>query len=272
MPTSVRSVPKQNESVIKATGIVVTREHRNIIDGITLHVEEGQRWVVLGPNGCGKTTLLKVLSLYLHPSRGDIAVLGRSLGTFDIRTVRPRIAYASASLATELRPALTALEVVMIAKNGALEPWWHEYDGADRARATGCLRRMDVESHASRPFGSLSSGEQQRVLLARSLMNDPVCLLLDEPSARLDLGGREHLVRILDGFARDNPNLPSVIVTHHVDEIPVSTTHALVMKEGRAVASGAVDDVVTSANLSDCFGVNLEVSRRPNGRFTAFAR
>ena len=251
---------------------MVIRELRNIVDGVSLRVDAGQRWVVLGPNGCGKTTLLKVLSLYLHPSRGDIAVLGRSLGTFDIRTVRPRIAYASASLATDLRPALTSLEVVMIAKNGALEPWWHEYDSADRARALACLRRMGMADHATRPFGSLSSGEQQRVLLARSLMNDPICLLLDEPSARLDLGGREHLVRILDGFANDNPALPSVIVTHHVDEIPVSTTHVLMMRDGATTVAGPVADVLTSANLSGCFGMDLEVSRRPNGRFTAFAR
>ncbi|MEY4031463.1 MAG: hypothetical protein RL573_374 [Actinomycetota bacterium] len=272
MPTSVRSVPKQTESIIRATDIVVTRGLRNIVDGISLRVDAGQRWVILGPNGCGKTTLLKVLSLYLHPSRGDIEVLGRSLGTFDIRPVRPRIAYASASLATELRPALTALEVVMIAKNGALEPWWHDYDDADRDRARECLRRLTVEDHADRPFGSLSSGEQQRVLLARSLMNDPVCLLLDEPSARLDLGGREHLVRILDAFARDNASLPSVIVTHHVDEIPVSTTHTLMMRDGQSIAAGPISEVLTSANLSECFGMDLEVSRRPNGRFTAFAR
>ena len=131
-----------------------------------------------------------------------------------------------------------------------------------------CIR----DSHADRPFGSLSSGEQQRVLLARSLMNDPICLLLDEPSARLDLGGREHLVRILDAFARDNASLPSVIVTHHVDEIPVSTTHVLMMRDGQSIAAGPINEVLTSANLSECFGMDLEVSRRPNGRFTAFAR
>ena len=272
MPSSVSTVPKQNDSVLAATGITVTRDARNIVDGVTLRVNAGERWVVLGPNGCGKTTLLKVLSLYLHPSHGDIAVLGRSLGTFDVRPVRSRIAYASASLATELRPALTALEVVMTAKNGALETWWHEYDDADRLRARDCLQRMSVGPLENRAFGALSSGEQQRVLLARSLMNDPVCLLLDEPSARLDLGGREHLVRILDRFAGDNPMFPSVIVTHHVDEIPVSTTHAMLMRQGRAVAAGPLPGVLTSRNLSECFGMDLDVSRRGNGRFTAFAR
>ena len=265
-------MPGKQQPVIELSGVSVTRAGRDIVHDVSMRVHEGQRWVILGPNGCGKTTLLKVMSLYLHPSRGDIAVLGRSLGTFDIRPVRPRIAYASASLGGDLRPALASLEVVMTAKNGALETWWHEYDDADRQRALECLGRMGVQDHAGRPIGSLSSGEQQRVLLARSLMTDPFCLLLDEPSARLDLGGREQLVRILDGFAAENPALPTVIVTHHVDEIPVSTTHCMLLRDGGVIASGQVDDVLSAANLSACFGMDLEVMRRPNGRLSAWAR
>ena len=265
-------MPDTDAPILLAKGLTVVRNGRNIIDGIDLRVESGQHWVVLGPNGCGKTTLLRTLSLSLHPSRGTVAVTGHELGTFDVRTLRPRIAYVSASLAAELRPALTALETVMTAKNGALEPWWHEYTDADRARAAGCLDRMGVAALASRPLGSLSSGEQQRVLLARALMNDPVVVLLDEPSARLDLGGREELVRTLDGFARDNPSLPTVIVTHHVDEIPLSTTHVLLMREGRPVGMGALDTVLDAEGLARCFGMDLVVERRPNGRFTAWAR
>ena len=265
-------MPGKQQPVIELSGVSVTRAGRDIVNDVSMSVHEGQRWVILGPNGCGKTTLLKVMSLYLHPSRGDIAVLGRSLGTFDIRPVRPRIAYASASLGGDLRPALTSLEVVMTAKNGALETWWHEYDDTDSRRALECLGRMGVRDHAGRPIGSLSSGEQQRVLLARSLMTDPFCLLLDEPSARLDLGGREQLVRILDGFAAENPALPTVIVTHHVDEIPVTSTHCMLMRDGGVIASGQVDEVLTADNLSACFGMDLEVMRRPNGRLSAWAR
>lgn len=259
------------DCVLRATGVIVSRDGRDILQAVDLMISAGQRWVILGPNGCGKTTLLRTLSLYLHPSSGTVSVLGRDLGTFDIRPVRPRIAYVSASLASDLRPALTAQEVVMTAKNGALEPWWHEYSAADRQKALECLGRMGVGQCAARPLGSLSSGEQQRVLLARSLMTDPIAVLLDEPSARLDLGGREHLVGILDSFAEANPELPTVIVTHHVDEIPVSTTHAMLMRDGLAVAQGQVDDVLDSARLSECFGMHLAVDRRTNGRFTAWA-
>lgn len=260
------------DCILRARGVTVTRAGRDIVDCVDLEVRAGERWVILGPNGCGKTTLLRTMSLYLHPSRGEIAVLGRALGTFDIRPVRPRIAYVSASLATELRPALTAEETVMTGKNGALETWWHEYSDADRARARDCLDRMGVGALAERPLGSLSSGEQQRVLLARSLMTDPIAVLLDEPSARLDLGGREQLVAVLDSFAQGNPDLPTVIVTHHVDEIPVSTTHAMLMRDGRCVALGPVADVLGPGTLSQCFGLDLAVERRPNGRFTAWAR
>ena len=257
--------------VIEIRDATVIRDGREILSAASLSVAAGDRWVVLGSNGCGKTTMLKVMSLWMHPSSGDVLVGGMALGTFDIRPVRPRLAYVSASLASELRPALSALEAVMSAKNGALEIWWHEYDDADRERALECLVRMGVAPHADRTIGSLSSGELQRVLLARALMTDPIAVLLDEPSARLDLAGREQLVRILDDFSRDNPSLPVVLVTHHVDEIPVSTTHCALVRDGSVVARGALANTLTSANISDCFGMNLVVENRPNGRLGAYA-
>jgi iron complex transport system ATP-binding protein len=211
------------------------------------------------------------MSLYLHPSKGDVRINGHALGTFDIRPVRPRLAYVSASLASELRPALTALEIVMSAKNGALEVWWHEYDEADKHKARECLARMGVAQHANTPLGALSSGEQQRVLLSRALMTDPIAILLDEPSARLDLGGREQLVQILDEFSRENQTLPSVVVTHHVDEIPASTTHCALMRDGVLIASGPLNETLTSEILTATFGMNLVIERRPNGRLGAYA-
>lgn len=257
--------------VIDVDGVSIIHGTRATVNNVSLTIQPQDRWVILGPNGCGKTTLLRVMSLYLHPSKGDIRINGQSLGSFDIRPIRPRLAYVSASLATELRPALTSLEIVMSAKNGALEVWWHEYDEHDRQKARKCLARMDVERHADTPIGALSSGEQQRVLLARALMTDPIAILLDEPSARLDLGGREYLVRILDEFSRENPQLPSVVVTHHVDEIPASTTHCALMREGNMIAAGPLHETLTSENLTKTFGMSLIVERRPNGRLGAYA-
>ena len=266
-PMSERTV----EPTILLNQVSVLRQSRKIVNNITLALNPGQHWVILGANGCGKTTLLKVMSLYLHPSDGDTYINGQKLGSFDVRKVRPQIAYSSASLFADLRPGLSVEDVVVTAKYGALEPWWHEYTADDRTRARECLRQMSIDDMASRALGSLSSGEQQRVLLARTLMNDPIAVLLDEPSARLDLGGREQLVSLLDVFAQQNPQLPTAIVTHHVDEIPTSTTHVLMMRDGSAIAQGEISSVLTSAHLSATFGIDLHVEKRPTGRYSAYA-
>lgn len=260
-----------SDPTIVIDGVTVTREQRAIVNNIAVSIAQGERWVILGPNGCGKTTLLRIMALYLHPSSGNVYVNGMRLGKMDVRKVRSRIAYSSASLASELRPALSVSDVVMTAKYGALEPWWHEYTSADRSRALECLERVNVAHFAERTFGSLSSGEQQRVLLARALMNDPIVLLLDEPSARLDLGGREQLVQILEEFATSNPQLPTVLVTHHVDEIPRCSTHLLLMRDGAAVASGSLSSTLTGENLSTAFGLPLHVEQRVTGRYSAYA-
>jgi iron complex transport system ATP-binding protein len=251
--------------------IVFERDGRRILDDVSLRVPADEHWVVLGANGSGKTTLLRIAAMYEHPSAGDVRVLGEVLGRTDVRRLRRRIGYASAKLATELRDALTAADVVMTAKYAALEPWWHTYDDADRARARDCLGRMGVGSMAERSMGTLSSGEQQRVLLARTLMNDPAVILLDEPSARLDLGGREQLVGALAELA-GHADAPFVLVTHHVDEIPAGVSHALLLRDGRPVAQGPIDEALTAETLSDCFGMPLALERRPDGRLAAWAR
>lgn len=273
MPTTVTLMSEKQSApaVIQTSEVSLERDGHTILDSVSLTISQGERWVILGANGCGKTSLLRILSLYLHPSRGDIFINGRALGTFDIRQIRHRLAYMSASLATDLRPDLTARDVVMTARYGALETWWNDYTDADRSRAHRCLEQMGVDQFAHRAIGSLSSGEQQRILLARVLMCDPIAILLDEPSARLDLGGREQLVHLLGTFAFDNPELPSVLVTHHVDEIPTSTTHCALLREGRLLTSGPLLDTLTSDALSECFAVPLVVEQRANGRLSAYA-
>jgi len=216
--------------------------------------------------------LLRIAAMYEHPSSGTVRVLGEELGHTDARVLRRRVGYISAALAAQFRPGLSARDVVMTARYAALEPWWHRYDDADRARATICLDRMDVAHLAARSLGTLSSGEQQRVFLARTLMNDPGVILLDEPSARLDLRGREQLVAALDDVAADPDAPPFVLVTHHVEEVPVGMTHALLLRDGVAIEQGPIDVVMTDANLSTCFDLALQVERRPDGRLTAWAR
>lgn len=248
------------------------RDGTRILCDVSLHVGADERWVMVGANGSGKSTLLRIAAAYEHPTRGTVTILGETIGRTDVRVLRRRVGYNSAGLAADLRPGLTAVDAVKTAKYAALEPWWHQYTEQDRRRAVDCLDRMGVGALADRTLATLSTGERQRVLLARTLMNDPGVILLDEPSAGLDLGGREQLVAALAELAADPAGPPFVLVTHHVDEIPAGTTHALLLRGGRAVAQGALDEALTSRTLSDCFGMPLVLERRPDGRFTAWAR
>ena len=257
---------------LSLSDIVVERDHRRILDAVTFEVRTGENWLVLGANGSGKTTLLRIAAMYDHPTSGTVRVLGEQLGRTDVRQLRRRVGYASAALADQFRPALTALDVVVTAKYAALEPWWHRYDDDDRARAAACLERMGVRRLADRTLATLSSGERQRVYLARTLMNDPGVVLLDEPSARLDLGGREQLVAALAELMEQPASPPLVLVTHHVDEVPQGLTHALLLRDGAPVAQGPLDEALTADALSECFGLELTLERRPDGRFSAWAR
>jgi iron complex transport system ATP-binding protein len=250
--------------------IVMRRDGTTILDGITVRVEHDERWIVLGANGSGKTSLMRIMALQDHPTSGEVEVLGQRLGRTDIRELRQHIGYASAALADQLRRDLVAHDVVKTARFGALEPWWHRYGPDDDRRADECLTQLGVGHHRDRRFGSLSSGEQQRVLLARALMNHPAVVLLDEPSARLDLGGREQLVTTLSEMARDESGPPFVMVTHHVDEIPVGVTHMAMLAAGRLLASGPIDDVLGSETLSECFQTPLRLEHRVDGRYSAW--
>jgi iron complex transport system ATP-binding protein len=253
---------------LEQVGLV--RDGTTILDGVDWTVEVDERWVVLGANGSGKTSLVRICSLWLHPSEGTVEVLGERLGRTDVRRLRERIGLAGAGLADQLRPRITAREVVMTARYGALEPWWHDYDATDRERAALLLGQLGVGFACDRAFGTLSSGERQRVLLARTLMNDPGLVLLDEPAAGLDLPGREQLVAALGGLAADPTGVPTVLVTHHVEEIPPRFTHLLLLRDGCVHASGPLGETLTAEALSSCFGMSLVLDRDPrSGRFAA---
>jgi iron complex transport system ATP-binding protein len=248
-------------AVLQLDDVSIRRDGRPILADVEWSVGAGERWVVIGPNGSGKTTLLQIAGARLHPSTGMVEILGERLGVSDWREVRARVGFVSGSVVRSLRPSLDALDIVVTGRYGALEPWWHTYTDADRARALELMALTGVAGLADRPFGVISEGERQQVLLARLLMGEPGLLLLDEPFAGLDLGARERLLARLAGLAADPATPPIVLVTHHVEEIPPGTTHALVLGGGRVVASGPIEDALTTESLSTAFDFPIELGR-----------
>ncbi|HEX4162951.1 MAG TPA: ATP-binding cassette domain-containing protein [Acidimicrobiales bacterium] len=240
-------------------GVTVRREGVPVLNGVDWQVNRGERWVVLGPNGSGKTTMLQVAGARLWPTSGRVEVLGSELGRVDVRTLRPRVALVSGSVTRQLRADVTAREVVASGRYGALETWWHTYAAADWEKADLLLAQGGVRGVADRSFGVISEGERQQVLLARALMSEPELVLLDEPFAGLDLGARERLLLRLRTLASDAGSPPVVLVTHHCEEIPPGFTHAGLMRAGRLISAGPLGDVITSQHVSACFDVDVAV-------------
>jgi iron complex transport system ATP-binding protein len=256
--------------VVDLAGVTIVRGGSTLVDDVTWRVDESDRWVVIGPNGAGKTTLLQVLAAQIHPTSGVAGLLGEVLGTVDVFELRPRIGLTSAALAERIPRGERVHDVVVSASYAVLGRWREEYDGLDHERATELLTQMRVDSLAGRTFGTLSEGERKRVQIARALMTDPELLLLDEPAAGLDLAGREALVRSLSELALDEYAPATVLVTHHVEEIPEGITHALLLRGGRVVAAGELRDTLTADNLSATFDMPLELSES-DGRWVAKA-
>jgi iron complex transport system ATP-binding protein len=257
-----------SEPVLRLDGVGVRRSGRWIIESIDWTVRSGDRWVVVGPNGAGKTTLLAIASTYLWPTVGTVDVLGRRIGRVDARELRRRVGYVSAALGAQIDEDLRVVDVVVSARDAALAPWWSTFGDDDRALALGSLARMGCDQFAERSFGSLSSGERQRVQIARTLMTAPELLLLDEPAAGLDLGAREDLVERLAGLATAPSPAGIVLVTHHLEEIPPGFTHALVLADGRCVAAGPIESALTAATLSAAYGLELRLDAA-DGRYHA---
>lgn len=252
------------------SGVTVVRDGATLLHDVSWQVEEGERWAVLGPNGAGKTTLLAIAAAGLFPSAGSVELLGERFGEANLGELRPRIGLSSTALSDRVPPHEKAVDVVVTAAHGVIGRWAEAYDTSDVERATELLARVGLRAFATRRYGSLSEGERKRVLLARALMSDPELLLLDEPAAGLDLGAREALLRLLTRLATSAGPSPTVLVTHHVEEIPIGMTHALLLSRGRVVASGLIDEVLTGPLLSQAFGIPLQVAKA-EGRWMARA-
>ena len=263
--------PDLTDLVIRMDGVAVRRGPATLLREVDWRVELDERWVVLGPNGAGKTTLLRLAAAELHPTVGAVHVLGERIGRVNLAELRTRIGLTSAALGLRIPNDETVSDVVVSAGYGVLGRWREQYEGADTERAEYLLDAMGVRGLARRRYGTLSEGERKRTLIARALMTDPELLLLDEPAAGLDLGGREDLVARLTRLAADADAPASVLVTHHVEEIPVGYSHGLLLRDGAVVAAGLLDDVLTDANLTATFGLPLAVARR-RGRYTAWLR
>jgi iron complex transport system ATP-binding protein len=252
------------EALLSLTGVEVMREGRTILGPLDFAVNEGERWVILGPNGAGKTTLLQLLAALIHPTRGDVRILGERMGSVDVFELRPRIGFTSSAM-LELLPAdEKVIDVVLTSAYAIAGRWIEDYDLWDESRAKALLTTFGVRELGERTFGTLSEGEKKRVQISRALMADPEVLLLDEPAAGLDLGGREDILQRITSYTSDDNAPATIIVTHHIEEIPAGTTHALLLKNGKALYAGSISDVLTETNINEVFGVNISLTF--NGR------
>jgi iron complex transport system ATP-binding protein len=260
-----------SDEVLKLRGVSVRRETSLLLRNVDWTAHEHERWIVIGPNGAGKTTLLQVAATLLHPTEGTVEVLGERLGDVDVFELRPRIGLTSASLAERVPASEKVIDLVLTASYAILGRWKEEYESSDVTRAVELLDALGCAHLIRRRFATLSEGERKRVQIARAMMPDPEMLLLDEPAAGLDLGGREDLLRRLSVLAA-NPKAPMmVLVTHHVEEVPDGFTHAMLLRRGAVLTAGPIEEVFTAKNLSRCFGIPLQIERHEN-RWRAWAR
>lgn len=257
-------------AVVELADVRLVRGGTPLLDDITWQVDARDRWVIIGPNGAGKTTLMQILAGHLHPTSGTVELLGERLGRVDVFELRPRIGVSSAALGDRMPRGEAVRNVVVSAAYAVTGRWREDYDPMDFERAQELLVQLHVDHLADRTFGTLSEGERKRVQIARALMTDPELLLLDEPAAGLDVAGREALIRTLSELADDAYAPASVLVTHHVEEIPPGVTHALLLKQGRIVEAGPLPSTLTDESMSATFDLDLHLTHS-DGRWTVRA-
>ncbi|OIH92324.1 ABC transporter ATP-binding protein [Curtobacterium sp. MCBA15_001] len=253
--------------LVRAAGVRVTRSGRDLVHDVDLTIRRGEHWALLGPNGAGKSTLLTVLGATGHPSAGTVDVLGHRLGRVDVRALREHIGHVDPR--HRMQSPLSVTETVLTGLTGTTDLMlrW-EPSAADLARAAELVADVGLSARRDARWPVLSQGERGRTLIARALMPDPELLLLDEPATGLDVAAREHLLDTVDALRRRHPDLGSVMVTHHLEDLPTSTTHAMLLRDGAVVAQGPAATVITSEAVSHAFDFPLTIART-DGRWHA---
>ena len=257
--------------IVHLENVGVRRGATWLIHDINLTVESEERWVVIGANGAGKTTLLNVLSTQIFPTTGTVDLLDERIGSVDIFEMRPRIGLTSASLIESIPVNESVMDVVLTGAWAITGRWKEDYTETDEMRALSLLELTGTYHLMDRRFGTLSEGERKRVQLARSLMPNPELLLLDEPAAGMDISGRESMIRQLEVIARDPLSPCTIMVTHHLEEIPSLASHAMILKEGTVLSQGPIEEVLTDDGLSYAYEIPLAVERN-RGRWSARLR
>lgn len=260
--------PRNPDLLLDFDEVSLIRDGRTLVGPVTWQVELDERWIIVGPNGAGKTSLVRLAAAEAFPSKGKLWIFGEKVGKTDMRDLRAMIGVSSAALGNRIPENEKVADLVVSAGYAILGRWREEYDAMDLDRASEILEQVGAYHLAERSWGTLSEGERKRVLVARAMMTNPELLLLDEPGAGMDLGGREDLVASVGDLAMD-PDAPAIVmITHHVEEIPPGFTHALLLDEGAVVAQGLIDDVLTSDNLTRAFHQPIELSHL-DGRYFA---
>ena len=256
------------DQVLRVEGVSFVRDSRRILDGIDLAVGRGEHWALIGANGAGKSTLLSLCGAVQHPTTGTVTVLGQRLGRVDVRELRTLIGHVNPR--HPLLSALTVEEVVLTGATGSIElvPRWGP-TRLELERARDLIELLGIGGIRDHTWPTLSQGERGRALIARALLPDPGLLLLDEPSTGLDVAAREQLLETIDDLRDAHPGLASVLVTHHLEELPSSTTHALLLRDGLVTASGRATDVLTTELVSEAFRHPIAIHY--DGRWTARA-
>jgi iron complex transport system ATP-binding protein len=255
----------KKHAVLEVSNLQIRRDETVILDKVSWRVDRGQHWTILGANGSGKTSLLSALTGYLTPTSGDITVLDQRYGQSDWRELRRHVGLVSSSIRQLMAESEPAIETVASGKYAMID-FWGPVSKSDRAQGLLILKEIECEYLADRPWAFLSQGERQRVLIGRALMAKPRLLILDEPCAGLDPAAREHFLQFLQRLGKNKKAPTLVLVTHHVEEIVPVFSHALILKDGRVLASGAKDFALTTKTLSSAFKSSVKL-KRTAGRY-----